>query len=66
MEELQRSLGEGEGATFVSSRHCLYPVTPPVARRDGEPPTPPPTPHGDLSLSSALQPPVFPHINKEK
>ena len=59
MEELQRSLCDGEGS-FVSSRHTEYPVTPPAERMEGEPLTPPPTPLGELTTI-----PAFPHINQQ-
>eukprot|EP00092_Neocalanus_flemingeri_P034196 GFUD01037192.1.p1 GENE.GFUD01037192.1~~GFUD01037192.1.p1 ORF type:complete len:184 (-),score=53.22 GFUD01037192.1:32-535(-) len=54
IQQLRLSLGESS-FSFIPSSHSSYPVTPSVARREGnDPPTPPPTPFGNPHPSSVL------------
>eukprot|EP00092_Neocalanus_flemingeri_P085961 GFUD01108242.1.p1 GENE.GFUD01108242.1~~GFUD01108242.1.p1 ORF type:complete len:190 (+),score=58.14 GFUD01108242.1:71-571(+) len=54
IQQLRLNLGESS-FSFIPSSHSSYPVTPSVARREGnDPPTPPPTPFGTPHTSSVM------------
>eukprot|EP00092_Neocalanus_flemingeri_P034197 GFUD01037193.1.p1 GENE.GFUD01037193.1~~GFUD01037193.1.p1 ORF type:complete len:163 (+),score=62.65 GFUD01037193.1:205-693(+) len=54
IQQLRLTIDESS-FSFIPSSHSSYPVTPPVARREGDdPPTPPPTPCGTPHPSSVM------------
>eukprot|EP00092_Neocalanus_flemingeri_P026638 GFUD01028873.1.p1 GENE.GFUD01028873.1~~GFUD01028873.1.p1 ORF type:complete len:177 (+),score=53.43 GFUD01028873.1:33-563(+) len=54
IQQLRLTIYESS-SSFIPSSHSSYPVTPPVARREGDdPPTPPPTPFGNPYPSSVI------------
>eukprot|EP00092_Neocalanus_flemingeri_P038688 GFUD01042123.1.p1 GENE.GFUD01042123.1~~GFUD01042123.1.p1 ORF type:complete len:162 (+),score=63.42 GFUD01042123.1:54-539(+) len=55
IQQLRLTIDESSFSFIIPRSHSSYPVTPPVARREGDdPPTPPPTPFGTPHPSSVM------------